>query len=620
MSYTINKSDGSLLTILQDEVIDIESTSLPLIGKNFSDYGQYYNSAIVSLLENFASTQQPNNPLVGQLWYDKASGQLRIFSVNNEFESIIPNISSPTAPPNSSVGDLWVDTTTQQLKFNAGEGFIVAGPIYTAEQKKSGFEVIVVRDNTDFKFDQQVVGMFNGGTLIAVISDKGFDVDPGTAELVGGITTILPGITLNPNIPNSPRFNGVASTAIVSQNTLNFDGTIALSNIPPIFLTNFGGPGAFNITTGTLTIANNDGLEVGVNADVSVRSDSQAGYLQLNTGGNSLKMLGRTSVGNYFTGVNVAGSPTPRVGILTDDPQDQIDLNGNTTVRGNLRVVGNTTYVTSNDLRINDKNIELNYSESAVTDAEAEGGGIILKGTTDHELTWTQSFSGSWQSNSSFNLTTSSSRYLIAGVPVLSQTTLEQSVTDAPGLQRLGVLEYLTVTNVVISGQTISVLGFDQDLILAPSNSGVVDVTNHKIVNVSTCTNALDAANKIYVDNTIFQARSRFSFTIDETNIANPADIIFILNKVFPISNTPPYDPYNIPDGSVARILCATNTYTLPPTVVDPTNKTFVTINGISVLQDVNFQVPETNVIVTTSYVVREFLVQNSQWTYVGVV
>jgi hypothetical protein len=621
MPYTIYKSDGSILTTLADEKIDTESTSVTLIGKNFSEYGQYYNNTIVSLVENFSSSQQPDNPLVGQLWYDKATGFLNVFTQNNEFESIIPNISSPIQPPNAKIGDLWIDTTTSQLKFKSTqEQFLVAGPIYTAEQGRCGFDVVTVLDNTEFKFPHDVVVMYKNDFPIAAISDEGFDLDPGSYDLIPGITSILPGIVLNPTIPNSPKFVGVASSAVVSDSTVNFNGTISLSNIPPIFLTNFDGENATDVTTGTLTIANNAGLSVGINADVGIRVDSSSAYVVQNTGGNSLKIQGRESGGTYYSGLTIVAVPSRRVGILTDEPADDVDINGNTIVRGNLTILGSTTYVTSNDLRVNDKTIELNYSDNPVTDSMAEGGGLVLKGSTDHTLTWTQSFDGSWQSNDNFNLESSISTYKIGGQDVLSQDTLAQGITDAPGLERIGTLQYLTVTNILMTGTTISTLGFDQELILAPANSGPVNVTFHKITNLSTCTNALDAANKSYVDETIFQARSRFSFTIDETNIPDPTDIIPYLNKIFPIVNIPPYDPFNIPDGSVARVLCGTSVYTLPATAVDPTNKTFVTINGISVLQDVNFQVPETNVTVTTTYVVREFLVQNGEWTYVGVI
>jgi hypothetical protein len=40
--------------------------------------------------------------------------------------------------------------------------------------------------------------------------------------------------------------------------------------------------------------------------------------------------------------------------------------------------------------------------------------------------------------------------------------------------------------------------------------------------------------------------------------------------------------------------------------------------NSEDVLKDINFSIPASPVTFTTTYKVREFVVQNSLWTYVG--
>jgi cytoskeletal protein CcmA (bactofilin family) len=62
-------------------------------------------------------------------------------------------------------------------------------------------------------------------------------------------------------------------------------------------------------------------------------------------------------------------------------------FSGDVTVTGNLTVNGTTTTVNSTTLTVDDKNIELAASASP-SDAAANGGGITLKGTTDHKITW----------------------------------------------------------------------------------------------------------------------------------------------------------------------------------------------------------------------------------------
>ena len=58
----INKTDGTLLAQVADSAIDQTSTDITLIGKNVSGYGEYFNENLIRLLENFASSTQPNNP------------------------------------------------------------------------------------------------------------------------------------------------------------------------------------------------------------------------------------------------------------------------------------------------------------------------------------------------------------------------------------------------------------------------------------------------------------------------------------------------------------------------------------------------------------------------------
>ena len=57
------------------------------------------------------------------------------------------------------------------------------------------------------------------------------------------------------------------------------------------------------------------------------------------------------------------------------------------TVTGNLTVNGTTTTVNSTTVQVDDKNLELGTVASP-TDATADGGGIILKGTADYSMLW----------------------------------------------------------------------------------------------------------------------------------------------------------------------------------------------------------------------------------------
>ena len=74
MAYEVRKSDGTLITTIEDGTLDRDSTSIGFIGKRFADYGLVYNENQLHLLEHFANTTPPTNPITGQIWFDSTPG------------------------------------------------------------------------------------------------------------------------------------------------------------------------------------------------------------------------------------------------------------------------------------------------------------------------------------------------------------------------------------------------------------------------------------------------------------------------------------------------------------------------------------------------------------------
>ena len=92
MSYAIYKSDGTLLTTIADGTINTTSTSLGLPGRLYPGYGQIIDTDLVHILESSASSTPPNNPLVGQLWYNSANSTLNVLanvSNANSWQTIV---------------------------------------------------------------------------------------------------------------------------------------------------------------------------------------------------------------------------------------------------------------------------------------------------------------------------------------------------------------------------------------------------------------------------------------------------------------------------------------------------------------------------------------------------
>lgn len=80
MAYNINLANGSLLVTIEEGVADNTTTSLTLLGKNYSGYGESINENFVRLLENFARGTAPGGPLSGQIWYDSTNQQLKLWN------------------------------------------------------------------------------------------------------------------------------------------------------------------------------------------------------------------------------------------------------------------------------------------------------------------------------------------------------------------------------------------------------------------------------------------------------------------------------------------------------------------------------------------------------------
>lgn len=81
MAYYITNSDTTVSITIPEGVIDTSSYSVSLVGRNVSNYGQYFAENALRLLENFASEVAPSaqNLLIGQLWYDKEKQIIRVW-------------------------------------------------------------------------------------------------------------------------------------------------------------------------------------------------------------------------------------------------------------------------------------------------------------------------------------------------------------------------------------------------------------------------------------------------------------------------------------------------------------------------------------------------------------
>ena len=110
MAYIISKSDGTAITIL-DGTKDTTSTSLTLFGRLAQNYGDQTNENFLHLLENFALTTSPANPIAGQLWYDTGLDNIKAYT-GSAWVTVGSNIQGNVA----LTGNLFVGPNSFQIQ------------------------------------------------------------------------------------------------------------------------------------------------------------------------------------------------------------------------------------------------------------------------------------------------------------------------------------------------------------------------------------------------------------------------------------------------------------------------------------------------------------------------
>jgi hypothetical protein len=210
MAYTIIRSDGNVLTTIQDGTINTTSTSLGLPGRNYAGYGQTLDTNFVRLLENFANDSAPANPLKGQLWFDTSTSPARL--------RVCPEDGLLTASS-------WVTLTSSD---NAGD---------------TTLGNVVITGNASIGNNLSVTGNITGDTIVVRLA-----------------TVTSNAVIANANI-TSASINAVTSAAITTGNSTTSGSLVGTWSV-----TGNASANSFTIAQGNLAI-NNTGNTYGIKCD-----------------------------------------------------------------------------------------------------------------------------------------------------------------------------------------------------------------------------------------------------------------------------------------------------------------------------------------------------------------
>jgi hypothetical protein len=365
MSYTINKTDGTKLVVLKDGTVDITTTDLALFGRGYAGFGERLNENFVKILENFANTTAPARKIRGQLWYDTSSNQIKVWN-GSKFKPVGSSTTSISQPTNANIGDMWFDTNNQQLYVYNGSVWTLIGPTTVAGSGVTQVSSETIRDNAGV--NKSILKFITNDITVGIVSAEEFT--PQTT--LTGFALIKKGITLSTSISNN-RFNGIADSA----DSLN---------VAPgynVVAANFLRSDINDITSGSLSVLNDNGLTIGAGSD-----------LTLTVSGSDVTIRNTTSNGDINFNINKGGIDTT---VMTmDGATGRITLNsaGVTDLRvtGNLIVTGTQTILNTQTLTIEDNIIELNRNISSSAGMPNYSGLKINRGetsiATEQNLYW----------------------------------------------------------------------------------------------------------------------------------------------------------------------------------------------------------------------------------------
>ena len=211
MAYVITKTTGEQLAVISDGSID-QTTSLTLIGKNYSNFGQIINENFVQLLENFANTKAPTNPTKGQLWYDSGNKALTVFN-GSQFNNLPQIVSTKIRPTGQANGDFWFNTDEQKLYLFDGTAYNLIGPQFTGLSSSNAMvpaEIIDIDGISHYVLKHQIENIVSGDIETVAITAA----DPFTTTNIPGYSQIKRGINLFSTGTSGEESNGVSYRGI----------------------------------------------------------------------------------------------------------------------------------------------------------------------------------------------------------------------------------------------------------------------------------------------------------------------------------------------------------------------------------------------------------------------
>jgi hypothetical protein len=278
MSYIINNSRGQIVAVVADGTTNSTATDLTLVGRAVTNFGEFQNENYVFLLENFADSSAPSQPILGQLWYNSSTDEISAYSTANVFvalasqdyvqtQKISPTFSgiptAPTAVVSTNTGQLATTAFVQNNKVSPAFSGTPTAPTANAGTNTTQLAT------TAFVQGEKVSPAFFGtptaptatagtnttqlATTAFVTSSPAFSGTPtaptasagtnttqlATTAFVQGekVSPAFSGVPTAPTAANGTSTTQIATTAFVISSLSNDLGTISVQNANAVAIT-----------------------------------------------------------------------------------------------------------------------------------------------------------------------------------------------------------------------------------------------------------------------------------------------------------------------------------------------------------------------------------------------
>ena len=331
MSYKINFTDNinkEGLTI-NDNVINT-STSLEFPGRNQKGYAITIAENFLHLLENFAKSTPPANPIEGQLWYDSSPGVENLMIYDGTLWKSSGSLKKGyEAPSNNVLGDLWVDSTHQQLKLFNGASWILVGPTFSSGLR-TGSVAENLKDQSTSQNEHAVLINYVDDNVVSIISDTAFTPNPG----IVGFETIKIGTNLNSN--SSHKFWGISEKA----------ENLIVGNLP-IPAINFLRSDTSNTTTQEFIVKNDLGLTLGNEKQLQLRiSDTRTVFYHSTQGSRMDFRISLASTATETTLISLDSTTgSILIGAGNNDTTTTLSVKGSSKITGAVAITDTTETV-----------------------------------------------------------------------------------------------------------------------------------------------------------------------------------------------------------------------------------------------------------------------------------